>query len=193
MRYTKQYKDEARHRLLAASGSHAKQHGFGGSGMSALAAAAGVTTGSLYKHFDGKADLFASVISAELARAAERYAATGAKDATSGAKALASYLSLQHIQHPENGCPLPSLAAEVARADDSVREAFQTGLLAIHANVEKLTGSSEAAWTLIAQNVGAVMIGRAMSDEKLKRGLLKALRRAGEGLLRDGDGGMPPQ
>ena len=183
MRYTKQYKDEARRRLLAASGSHAKQHGFGGSGMAELATAAGVTTGSLYKHFDGKADLFASVIAAEMERTAERYRYTDAKDGTSAAKALASYLSLQHVRHPGNGCPLPSLAPEVARADESVREAFQKGLLAIHANVEKLTGSNEAAWTLIAQNVGAVMIARAMSDEKCQRELLAALRRSGERLL----------
>ena len=185
MRYTKEYKDLARQRLVAAGGSHAKQHGFSDSGMSQLAAAAGVTTGSLYKHFDGKADLFASLIAAELKRTAQLYAAVESLDSTGAAKALASYLSLQHVKHPELGCPLPTLTPEVARADQSVRDAFQQGMLEIHAKVEKLTGSADAAWTLISQNVGAVMIARALSDEKLQRQLLAALRRSGERLLND--------
>lgn len=35
---------------------------------------------------------------------------------------------------PEHGCPLPSLAVEMGRADDAVREVFQTGLLEIHSS-----------------------------------------------------------
>ena len=185
MRYTKEYKDSAKQRLVAAGGGHAKQHGFGNSGMSDLAAAAGVTTGSLYKHFGGKADLFASLISAELKRTAQMYDAIDPMDRTSAVKSLSSYLSLQHVKHPELGCPLPTLTPEVARADQSVRDAFQQGMLEIHANVEKFTGSADRAWALIAQNVGAVMIARALSDEKLQQELLTALRRSGERLLND--------
>ena len=183
MRYTQEYKDAAKQRLVAAGGSHAKQHGFGGSGMSDLAAAAGVTTGSLYKHFGGKADLFACLISAELKRTAQRYDAIDPTDRAAAVKAMTSYLSLQHVQHPERGCPLPSLTPEVARADPPVREAFQHGMLEIHAKFKKMTGSADDAWTLIAQNVGAVMIARALSDEKLQRELLAALRRSAERLL----------
>ncbi|MBA3595281.1 MAG: TetR/AcrR family transcriptional regulator [Polaromonas sp.] len=183
MRYTQEYKDSAKQRLVAAGGSHAKQHGFGVSGMADLAAAAGVTTGSLYKHFGGKADLFASLISAELKRTAQMYDAIDPADRAGAVKSITSYLSLKHVQHPERGCPLPSLTSEVARADPLVRDAFQQGMQEIHANVKKFTGSADDAWTLIAQNVGAVMIARALSDEKLQRELLAALRRSAERLL----------
>ncbi len=191
MRYTQEYKDSAKQRLVAAGGSHAKQHGFGGSGMSDLAAAAGVTTGSLYKHFGGKADLFASLISAELKRTAQMYDAIDPADRAAGVKSMNSYLSLQHVKHPEQGCLLPSLTPEVARADQSVRDAFQHGMQKVHASLERLTGSADDAWTLIAQNVGAVMIARALSDEKLQRELLSALRRSAERLLNDGPEGHP--
>ena len=191
MRYTQEYKDAAKQRLVAAGGSHAKQHGFGDSGMSTLAAAAGVTTGSLYKHFGGKADLFASLISAELKRTAQMYEAIDPTDHKGALKSMTSYLSLKHVQHPDSGCPLPSLTSEVARADQSVRDAFQEGMQEIHANVKKFTGSADDAWTLIAQNVGAVMIARALSDEKLQRELLAALRRSAQRLLRDQSGGKP--
>lgn len=41
--------------------------------MDALAGAAGVTTGAVYKHFDGKSDLFAALIETELGRTERRF------------------------------------------------------------------------------------------------------------------------
>jgi TetR/AcrR family transcriptional regulator, transcriptional repressor for nem operon len=183
MRYPKEHKDSARQRLIELGGSHAKKHGFNESGMVSLAASAGVTTGALYKHFDGKADLFTELIKAELERTAKMYDAVDPSDDASVANSLAGYLSLQHVRHPEQGCPLPSLASEVARADEAVKAAYQEGLLAIHANMKRLTGSAEAAWTLMAQNVGAVMLARAIPDENLQREILSALHKAGETVL----------
>ncbi len=186
MRYAKDHKDASRQRLVELSGSHAKQHGFNDSGMAALAASAGVTTGALYKHFDGKAALFAALITAELQRTAQMYEAVDSADAASVTRSLAGYLSIQHVKHPEQGCPLPSLTPEIARADDAAKAAFQTGLRKIHANLQRLTASSEDAWTLMAQNIGAVMLARAIPEEKLQREILSALRKAGEKLLEDG-------
>jgi TetR/AcrR family transcriptional regulator, transcriptional repressor for nem operon len=183
MRYSKDHKDTSRQRLIELSGSHAKKHGFNDSGMASLAASAGVTTGALYKHFDGKADLFAALITSELERTAKMYGGFDPADDASAAKSLAGYLSLQHVRHPEQGCPLPSLTPEIARADDAVKAAYQAGLLEIHTQLARLTATSEDAWTLMAQNVGAVMLARAAPDEKLQREILAALRRAGERLL----------
>ncbi|WP_310460442.1 TetR/AcrR family transcriptional regulator [Sphaerotilus sp.] len=183
MRYPKDHKDASRQRLIELGGSHAKEHGFNESGMASLAAAAGVTTGALYKHFDGKANLFAALIAAELARTAQMYDGFDPADRNSAARSLAGYLSLQHVRHPEQGCPLPSLTPEIARADEAVKVAYQTGLLEIHAKLQRLTATSEDAWTLMAQNVGAVMLARALHDENLQQDILSALRKAGENLL----------
>lgn len=185
MRYPKEHKEQTRTRLLESGGSHAKKHGFGGSGMDSLAAAAGVTTGSLYKHFEGKSDLFAALIRAELQRTAKRFSAIAPGDLEAATKALAAYLSLNHVKHPEAGCALPSLTPEVARADESVRDAFQSGMIAIHAIVaDRFTGSSDTAWALIAQSVGAVMLARAMRDETVRRELLGASARQSAAMLR---------
>jgi TetR/AcrR family transcriptional repressor of nem operon len=183
MRYPREHKEQARRKLLESGGRLAKKHGFGGSGMDALAAAAGVTTGSLYKHFDGKADLFAALIRSELERTARRYAAIAPGDEGAARKAVEAYVSPDHVKHPEKGCPLPSLTAEVGRADHSVRKAFQEGMLELHASVDRICGSGDKAWTLIAQNVGAVMIARAMLDERFQRRVLAAVRRGGRALL----------
>lgn len=185
MRYTKKHNESTRQRLIQKGGRHAKKHGFGASGIGTLAAAAGVTTGSLYKHFENKDDFFTAVISAELMRTAQMYGAIDTADRRSATQALAAYLSVRHVEHPERGCPLPSLTQEVARATASVREAFRAGLLDIHAKVASLTGSADSAWVLIAQNVGAVMLARALPDQQAQSALLSALRRAGESLLQD--------
>lgn len=183
MRYPREYKQQARRSLLEHGGSHAKKHGFAGSGMDAIAAAAGVTTGSLYKHFEGKSGLFAAIVHAELERIAQVYGAIPDDDTRSLSRAIAAYLSMQHVGHPEQGCVLPSLAADVARADGTVRETFQEGLLEVRDALTRLTGSKDSAWALIAQNVGAVMLARAVADEKVQRELLAAAKRQAQTLL----------
>lgn len=100
MRYPKDHKGATRQRLIGLSGGHAKKHGFNDSGMAALAASAGVSTGALYKHFNGKADLFAALITAEMARTAQLYDGFDPADDASAARSLAGYLSLQHVRHP---------------------------------------------------------------------------------------------
>ncbi len=184
MRYSSEHSERTRRRLIDAGGGHAKRNGFAASGMDAIAAAASLTSGALYKHFSGKAELFASVIEVELQRTAQRFAAIAPDDRAASLRALDTYLSLRHVDHPEQGCPLPSLTAEVARADEPVREAFQAGVQEIHAEVERLTGSSAKAWALIAQTVGAVMIARAMVDEGKRKEVLAAIREEGTALLR---------
>ena len=149
----------------------------------ALAASAGVTIGSLYKHFDNKDALFAELIRAELQGTDKLFANMEHSGPDALIKALAAYASLTHVQTPELGCPLPSLTAEVARAPDDVREAFEEGVLQLKDTLAQLTGSPEVAWSLIAQNVGAVMIARAMRHEAAQKSLLRAVRASGSAMI----------
>jgi TetR/AcrR family transcriptional regulator, transcriptional repressor for nem operon len=112
-----------------------------------------------------------------LQRSAQRFSAVA--DAEGFDKSLVAYLSLQHVDHPERGCALPSLTAEVARADPSVRAAFQEGLLRIHQALKQQVKSGDAAWALIAQCVGAVMLARAVVDDGIRSDLLAAAKKDG--------------
>ncbi len=185
MRYPKEYKEHTRTRLLESGGSHAKEHGFVGSGMDALAAAGeGHHRVARLALRVANRISFAALIRAELQRTAKRFSAIAPGDVEAATKALAAYLSLNHVKHPEAGCVLPSLTPEVARADESVRDAFQSGMIAIHAIVaDRFTGSSDTAWALIAQSVGAVMLARAMRDETVRRELLDASARQSATML----------
>jgi AcrR family transcriptional regulator len=183
MRYPKEHKDQARQRLVENGARLAKERGFAASGIDAMAGESGVTSGSLYKHFSGKSDLFAAIVKAELQRSAERFSVAAEADAKSFEKALEAYLSLRHVDHPERGCALPSLTAEVARADESVRAAFQEGLLGIHEALMQRVKSGDTAWALIAQSVGAVMLARAVLDDDVRGALLSAAKKEGRARL----------
>lgn len=186
MRYPKDHKEQVRRKLLSDSACHAKKHGFAGSGVDALAASAGLTIGSLYKHFANKNELFAALIAEELRRTVALFGALDPHDDAGKQRALAGYVSLQHVGAAEQGCPLPALAAEVGRSTDEVRRAFEAGLLELKDTLVTLAGSEQAAWTLIAQSVGAVMLARAMLSEDSQKALLAAVRRDGSAKLTSG-------
>jgi AcrR family transcriptional regulator len=189
MRYPREHKEQARQRLVEGGARLAKKRGFAKAGVDDLAAASGVTSGAVYKHFSGKSELLAAIIEAELGHSAARFASVPAGDLAKLDKALSAYLSPEHVDHPELGCALPSLAADVARADSEVREAFEAGLLAVHAALKRHVRSDDAAWALIAQSVGAVMLARAMQDGAGRRKLLTAVKRDAEAVVRAARGG----
>jgi AcrR family transcriptional regulator len=185
VRYSKEHKDQARQRLVEGGARLAKKRGFAAAGVDDLAATAGVTSGAVYKHFSGKSELLAAILEAELGRSAARFASVPAGDVKRLDKTLAAYLSPEHVDHPELGCALPSLAADVARADAEVRKAFEDGLLAVHSALKRHVRSDEAAWTLIAQSVGAVMLARAMKDAAVRRRLLTAVKNDARALVQE--------
>ena len=79
MRYPKEHKEQARQRLVEGGARLAKKRGFAAAGVDDLAAAAGVTSGSVYKHFGGKSELLAAIIEAELGRSAARFATSSGR------------------------------------------------------------------------------------------------------------------
>lgn len=185
MRYSPEHKKQAREKLLANGAGYAKQHGFSASGVDALAAAAGVTSGSLYKNFSNKTELFAALIDAELRKSVNVIAEVPAGDMVAFRTLLLQYLSLDHVEHPQAGCPIPALTAEVARVEEPVRRIFESGISDLVSLLEKWTGSRESAWALLCQSVGAVMVARAFVDNDMRHELLSAVREQSERALFD--------
>lgn len=184
MRYPKDHKESTRQHLLTASGSFAKEHGFFSSGVDALASAAGVTSGALYRHFSGKAGLFEAVVDAEIQKSLARLSHIASQDPAEVEKVIAGYLSMKHVADPSQGCMLPAMAAEVARADDATRQRFQEGVQDMKDHIAQGTKDDDAAWALLAQSVGAVLLARAMADDSAKKACLLAVRRHASGMIK---------
>jgi len=175
MRYPPGHKEEKRKELLAISGAAIKQGGFVATGIDTLMQAAGVTSGAFYSHFASKNELLKAVIAQELLHSRKGWQKNPHTDATQWLDfELERYLNLSHVRHPESGCVLPSLGAEIGRADDEVKTLFEQEM---HKGVEMLAqrlGSEETAWAFICQLVGAVLMARAMPDKVSQATVIEA-------------------
>jgi TetR/AcrR family transcriptional regulator, transcriptional repressor for nem operon len=178
MRYPPSHKAEARDKLVRASGSLAKKQGFSGSGVDALAAAAGLTSGAFYRHFDGKTELLSAIVETELETTRERFASIEPRSEEQLLLAIDAYLSLAHVRHPEAGCLLPTLAPEIARAPAETRKVFERALAELSEVLSEKIGDRALASALISQCVGAVMVARALATDDAKRAVLESARRS---------------
>lgn len=130
--------------------------------------AAGLTHGGFYGHFKSKDDLIAIACANAFNTSVqnwEQQAASGATLAEKQKALVEHYLSSSNIKNVGEGCPLASLATDVAREDEEkpVRQAF-------HQGTEKLVdifaaGESNRAKALVAVStmVGALVLARANS------------------------------
>lgn len=172
MRYPPDHKEASRAALVAASGALAKAEGFAGTGLQALVGAAGVTTGAFYSQFAGKDELLTSIVEHEIDRILPWFQGKSPAELT---QVLAMYLSPPHADHPGRGCAIPALGPEIARADTATRQAFEERIGQVQAAIATSLGDSDAAWGVIAQAVGAVVIARAMASRKGKQEVLRAV------------------
>lgn len=172
MRYSPDYKKNARAKLLAISGAVAKKDGFAATGVDTLMAAAGFTSGAFYSHFRSKADLLQAVVENELTRTVDIFSN---KSPAQIMLAIRQYLSLYHVEHPEQGCAVPSLSAEIGRADTPTKELFEHFIVQIKEQLQPALGNEQQAWAVMAQTIGAVVIARAMANNDTRQALLKAV------------------
>ena len=169
MRYKSGYKAEKRQELLNISGQLAKKNGFQATGIDRFMKQAGVTSGAFYSHFSSKNDLFKNLIENELQQSFALWQENPFEDAEQWLDfEMNRYLTLSHLERPDHGCVLPTLASEVARADLDIRQAFQAEMQrGLQIFIQHL-GSEDKAWAVLSQLVGAVLLARSVVDESVK-------------------------
>src|SRR5947209_16995877 len=129
-RYGKEHKQTTRRRIIEAAGRRLKRDGIDGSGIATLMADAGLTNGAFYAHFESKDDLVAGAVAEQLREQRERFRAqppgrVGLEQIVRG------YLSVQHRDNPEVGCPSAALLNDIGRSTDATRRAYSDGVLAV--------------------------------------------------------------
>jgi TetR/AcrR family transcriptional repressor of nem operon len=184
MRVSREKAAEHRERIIEAAGALFRANGFGGIGVADIMKAADLTHGGFYGHFASKDDLVAQASRQAMARAAVNWRKI-VDDAPGRpyAALLQHYLSPRHRDDPGKGCVFAALAADAARCDRSVRQAFGEGLESL---IEILTaavpGRAKAvrrrkAVAAMAALVGALTLARAVDDPALSDEILAAARR----------------
>ena len=113
-RYGKEHKEATRRRIIEAAGQRLKRDGIDGSGVSVLMADAGLTNGAFYAHFASKEDLVATAVADQLNQQLERFR-TLAVDREGVEQLVREYLSIEHRDDLEHGCPSAALLDEIGR------------------------------------------------------------------------------
>lgn len=177
MRYASTHKEETRQKLMASARALVKRGGFDSTGIDALMASIGLTGGAFYSHFPSKKALFEAVIAEEMTHSSALLAGDADSPENHVAKCLRDYLSSVHALNPDTGCVLPTLGPEIARAGPEVRGLVEQALRRTHKSWSERAGDPDAAWALIAQCVGAIVIARSVESERTRKEILAASRR----------------
>jgi AcrR family transcriptional regulator len=191
MRYPPDQKAKAREALVQAGARALKTCGFNGVGVDGLAASAGVTSGAFYSNFPNKEAMLEAVIDAFVGEPflSDSDGATIAETRALLKDFVDDYISVHHSLDASEGCVMPALSADVARAQPSVREAFERKMSAV---VQRIAGvlhgdpsdRERQAWSLVSLMVGTIAISRAMTDGGEQRAAaIDAARRTASGLM----------
>jgi TetR/AcrR family transcriptional regulator, transcriptional repressor for nem operon len=130
MRYSAEHKEASHSRIVSAAAALLATSGFAGATVDRVMKAAGMTVGGFYRHFKTKEAMLADALRAEMARRRTRW--TSGLEGLTGKEWLDQvvrrYLSRQHRDELESGCPMPTVLSELTQADPELRAAFVDGL-----------------------------------------------------------------
>ncbi|NUT75632.1 TetR/AcrR family transcriptional regulator [Pseudomonas sp. C1C7] len=172
MRYSVNHKLETREKLLHSSAVSAKKSGFSTVGVDGLMKAIGLSGGAFYSHFSSKDELFASIVERELRQSLERLGAD--RDRAKLERCLKRYLSMSHVEHPESGCALPALGAEIARSDEAIRQQAEHWICQLQESWAQVLESDSLAWAVLSQCIGALVVARMLATPELQQRVLKS-------------------
>jgi TetR/AcrR family transcriptional regulator, transcriptional repressor for nem operon len=177
-RYGKEHKQATRQRIIETSGRRFKRDGIDGSGIATLMADAGLTNGAFYAHFASKEDLVATAVAEQLREQRENF--TTLAPARAGVEQIVrAYLSVEHRDHPDDGCPSAALLDEIGRCTDTTKQAYTDGLLAVIDDLadrlapEDTQSARVKILSVFAMMIGTLQLSRALVDHQLADAVLE--------------------
>jgi TetR/AcrR family transcriptional repressor of nem operon len=184
MRYEPEHKTRTRDRIVRNAARKLRAEGLSGPGVASVMKASGLTVGGFYKHFRSKDDLLADAIEEGFSESSEKiYSSLQNVPREDRWKALIRmYLSPEHCDHPDSGCPVAALAPEMARAKLGVRKRI-SGLIQDRAKrwVEFMPGRTAAerernCVLIFTAMLGAVSVARILTDPSDRQKVLADMR-----------------
>ena len=185
MRKSKQEAAVTRQHIIKAAAEEFRKNGIAGTGLSDLMAAAGLTHGGFYRHFDSKDQIVAEACTAAAESLAEQLAASASKKSPPrGLKTIVEkYLSAAHRDEPADGCPVAALGSEIARGDERTRAAATQGFLKFVEIIASQFGKTRPdlarrrALVAAATMIGALTMSRIVTDSELSADILREAER----------------
>jgi len=184
MRYDSEHKERTRARVLKEAAKAIRAEGPHRVGVAGMMAKAGLTHGGFYAHFASKDDLVVAAMAQMFAEASAKFdRLTAGKPPAAALRAYVDfYLSRQHRDARDAGCPLPSLSADLPRLGVAARQQFAAGVAGLTARLAGLFSAlgrpdtEMLASSALAEMVGALSLARGVADPKQSDAILKSSR-----------------
>jgi TetR/AcrR family transcriptional repressor of nem operon len=179
MRYAAGHREQTRAKILRAAGKVFRRQGYHAAGVDKVMEEAGLTAGGFYAHFASKEALLVEMLAPAAAGALHDAHIEHLTDRVCAEAFVERYLSHEHVVKTEDGCPLPPLVSEVARAGGSVKASFEASVRGLATQLQGQDGgavSQDRALAVVALCVGGLGIARSVEDEALAERILAACR-----------------
>lgn len=183
---TTQSRKEATHeRIVKVAARAIRRSGYAGTGVADIMKEAGLTHGGFYAHFASRDALLAEAADcagAEAVRVSSDIAAAAAPGQSLQAL-MRAYLSQQHLEDVEHGCPVAALGSEMHRQAPEVRHAATRHIKEMIDLVARqlpdwgTPGAHEQAMFIVCSMIGTLVMARAVDDPRLSDILREATLR----------------
>lgn len=191
MRYEKGHKDTTHDHILEVAARRFRKDGIAASGLAGIMSEAGLTNGAFYAHFSSKNEMVEKCIE----RATDDQWQQFEKQIASGRllDLIGAYLSEEHRDHPDSGCPSAALLPEISRQGPSTRHVYTESVKRILDAVEpqlpnmpKGPKAREIAIATMGLLIGTLQLARAVDDPSLSKEILAAGTQVASTLIQSG-------
>lgn len=196
-RITQEQKQLNHDRIVAAASAAFRARGMDAVGIDEVMRAAKMTHGGFYNHFASKDQLAVEACASAFTQAlanVDAIVAAHPRSARAGFEdAVGRYLTAEHRDHPEVGCPSAAMVADAGRHEVAVQAEYERGLegyledfteliTGIATTAERRVSATQAraeAIAVFSEMVGAMMLARAVagSNPELSQEILDVNRR----------------
>jgi TetR/AcrR family transcriptional regulator, transcriptional repressor for nem operon len=188
MRYRPEHKEQVHEKIVRDAARRVRAEGLTGAAVSAVMRDAGLTHGGFYKHFDSKDQLLMESLREGFRDMTDRLVQAGEESQPGAAwKAMVKeYLSTDHCDHADQGCPLAALGPELRRADKASRPQILAELVKYKNRMvpfmpgRRTADKERAFFVIFSTMIGAIEIARLLPEPAMRE---KVLGNAREFLL----------
>lgn len=175
-------KEASHERIVEVAARAIRRSGYDGTGVADIMKEAGLTHGAFYAHFASREAML--VEAAERAGAQANAVAASVVAAVPPEQSLQAlmrvYLSKEHLEGIETGCPISALGSEMPRQSPEVRRAATRRIKEMIDLVARQMpdwgqpSAHERALVTVATMVGTLMLARAVDDAAMSDALCSA-------------------
>ena len=184
MRYRPEHKAEIHRKIVKDASQRVRAEGLNGAAVAAVMRDTGLTHGGFYKHFASKDDLLLESLREAFREIVDTWVHAAKQSSNKAAwKAIVkAYLSPEHCEHPEHGCPLAALAPELARVDKRMKPQIVAELAKYKSQMlpfmpgRRTEDKERAFFAIFSTIIGAIEIARMLPDPAMREKVMASAR-----------------